>query len=332
MKIFRWLAPLVAFIFLTVNRASGAEPDWPKHIKFLSGPNGGQWFYMGDAIADILTDKLLPTSSRIGGGVSNIKDINEKSGDVAFTLNCFLAASGENEPGQAGSPTDNTAVLANVYPQVLYFLINSEFAKNNGIASVKDLIAYDDDVRFASLLPGTASEFILSILLSEGYGTTTDKLSKRGWHISFGNYAEIADELVAGDLDCFAYTAGTDVPLIHTIEENMDVTILPVEKEVLDKLAARFHTSAYVITKGAYKGVSEPVLTLGDYTSLIVRADLPESLVYEITKTLWENRDTVAKAISDFAGLSPVTALSNDFPMHPGALKFWKELNSGGAR
>lgn len=49
------------------------------HLRFLSGPNGGQWFMMGEKIAGVLTSGVLPTSNRIGGGLSNINEVNKKS-------------------------------------------------------------------------------------------------------------------------------------------------------------------------------------------------------------------------------------------------------------
>lgn len=305
---------------------------WPMHLRFLSGPNGGQWFFMGGPIADALSARVLPTSSRIGGGVANIESINKKTGDLAFTLNCFIGASGSGEEEYRSIRLDNTSILANIYPQVLYFLVRRDFAERHGIDSVEALIEGKVPVRFASLRPGTASEFILNILFKYGYGTSFEKLEAGGWHISFANYAEIADNLVANELDCFAYTAGTDVPLIHTIEQHTDVVILPVEKKVLEQLSEKFKTGAYVIMPGKYKNVKTPVYTLGDYTCIIVRRDFPDDLVYEITRALWEERGSVARAITDFGTLAPDTAAPEGLPVHPGAKRFWNELASSEAK
>jgi TRAP transporter TAXI family solute receptor len=222
--------------------------------------------------------------------------------------------------------------MANIHPQVLYFLLRKDVAERNGITSVETLLRKEIPLRFASLKPGTASEFILSLLLKYGYGTSFEKLRAQSWNVSFGNYAETADNFVAGELDCFAYTAGTVAPLILTMEEDTGVVVLPLDQKVLDMMAEKFKTGAYIIPPGVYKSVKEPTLTLGDYTSLIVRKDLPYDLVYAINKALWENRDSIAGVVKDFGGLDPKTALPEDMPAHPGSVEFWTELRrkSGG--
>lgn len=92
-------------------------------------------------------------------------------------------------------------------------------------------------------------------------------------------------------------------------------------------MADKFKTGTYTIKPGDYKSISHPVTTLGDWTSILVRKDLPEDLVYEVTKTLWESRSYIAGIIKDFGGLSPQTALPEGVEAHPGSVKFWKALN-----
>ena len=307
---------------------AGPKAGWPTHLRMLTGPNGGQWFMMGDPIAEVLSKNVAPTTSRLGGGVSNISNVNQKLGDLGFTLACFMGAAQSGEPEYQSMKMDNAILMANVYPQVLYFLVRKDFAEKHGIDSVETLLQKKIPLRFASLKPGTASEFILSLLLKYGYNTNFDQLRAQGWQVSFNNYAETADNFVAGELDCFAYTAGTMVPLILTMEQHTPVVILPLKKEVLDLLSAKFKTGTFTIKPGTYKSVTEPVLTLGDYTSIVVRKDLPDDLVFAINKALWENKSTIAGVVADFGGLSPDTALPKGLPTHPGSVKFWTGLSA----
>ena len=241
------------------NASSQGKEGWPSHLRLLTGPTGGQWFMLGEPIADALSQHVLPTTSRIGGGVANIGSVNMKQGDIAFTLACFLGAAQSGEEEYRGIKTDNTALLASVYPQVLYFLVRKDFAAKHGITSVETLLQKNIPLRFASLKPGTASEFILQMLLKYGYNTNFAKLRDQGWRLSFNNYAETADNFVAGEIDCFAYTAGTTVPLILTMEENTEVTVLPIDPKVLDLLSQKFKTHTYVIAPGTYKSVTSPI-------------------------------------------------------------------------
>lgn len=276
-------------------------------------------------IAEILNQEVLPTSNRIGGGAENIGRIENKQGDIGFTLTCFMGAADSGEAEYEKFKTKETEFIANVYPQVLYVLLRKDFADKYKIKDVRDLLATEAPIRFASLKSGTASEFILSMLLKYGYNSSFEQLRKQQWQITFNNYAETADNFVAGELDCFAYTAGTDVPLIKIMEEYTDVVILPIERSVLETLSKKFKTSVYTIQPGDYTNVSEPIETLGDYTALIARKDLPDELVYNVLKSLYENKDYIAETIIDFDAFSPETAIPKGLSMHPGALGFWTE-------
>lgn len=302
------------------------KPGWPQHLRVLTGPTGGQWFVLGDPIAEVLSREVLTTSSRIGGGVDNIASVNDKRGDFGFTLSCFMGAGESGEEAYRSFKMDNAILMTNVYPQVLYFLVREDFAQKHGITDVRSLLQARLPLRFASLRPGTASEFILTLLLKYGYNTDFAKLEEQGWSVAFNNYAETADNFVDGQLDCFAYTAGTNVPLIKTIETHIPVRILPVDQSALDLLHNKFGTGTYVIHPGDYACVTSPITTLGDYTSFVVRKDLPEDLVYAINKSLWNNRADIARGIEDFGKLDPQTALPQNLPVHPGSRRFWQEM------
>ncbi|MDR2605269.1 MAG: TAXI family TRAP transporter solute-binding subunit [Desulfovibrio sp.] len=305
---------------------SAPGKGWPNHLRFLTGPNGGQWFMMGDPIAGVLGRHVLPTTSRMGGGMTNIAGLNAKRGDIGFSLTCFLGAAQSGEKEYREIVTDNAVLLATVYPQVLYFLLRKDFADKHGIDSVETLLRKNIPVRFASLKPGTASEFIINLLLKYGYDTSFAELREQGWTLAFNNYAETADNFVAGDIDCFAYTAGTAVPLILTMEQHTGVVVLPVDQKVLDLLQQKFKTHTFTIDPGVYKSVPNPVKTLGDYTCLLIRKDLPDDLVFAVAKALWENKKAIADVVVDFNALSPDTALPQGLPAHPGAQAFWHNL------
>jgi len=327
------IALLCLFLFMSVAvfaspalAKESRKKDWPSNIVFLTGPKGGQWFALASAIAETLSNTVLPASSRTGGGVANLKNIEEKRGDIGFTLACFMGAADSGEKEYEALRTTGVEIIANVYPQVLYVLVRKDFAEKHKITDARSLFALKAPVRFASLKPGTASEFILSMLLKYGYKTDFAQLKKQGWLIEFNNYAETADNFVAGDLDSFAYTAGTNVPLIKTMEEHLGVVILPVEQKVLTALSAKFKTGTYTIEPGDYQSVKTAIKTLGDYTAMIARSDLPDTLVYDVLQSLYKNKGYIGEDIVDFTTLGPKTAVPANLPLHPGAAKFWKDV------
>jgi TRAP transporter TAXI family solute receptor len=315
-----------SFAFAADPAPKAGTTERPAHLRLLAGPGGGQWFTAGERMATILTRAIGPTTSRIGGGVANIAAIDKRLGDLGFTLTCFLGAAQSGEQEYQSMAAENVTLMANVYPQVLYFLLRKDIALKYGITDVASLLKQRAPLRFASLKPGTASEFVLNMLLKYGYDTSFAKLREQGWLLEFNNYAETADNFVEGKLDCFAYTAGTEVPLILTMEKHTEVLVLPLDQHVLDQLAKKFKTSTYTIMPGLYKSVTTPIATLGDSTCIIIRKDLQDDVVFEICKALWTNKDSLVDAVKDFQSLSPKNAMPPGLDLHPGAKKFWDSV------
>jgi len=81
--------------------------------------------------------------------------------------------------------------------------------------------------------------------------------------------------------------------------------------------------------KGIYPGVDYDVRQFGTYTHLMIRADLPDDLVYGITKALAKNVDSLGAVVRDVKGLTvQEMAFDVGVPYHPGALKFYREAGA----
>ncbi|MPN62552.1 hypothetical protein SDC9_210301 [bioreactor metagenome] len=112
------------------------------------------------------------------------------------------------------------------------------------------------------------------------------------------------------------------------IESQTDIVILGMEQKTLDKIGADYGTVTFTVDPGIYKSVTDtPVKVVGDYTCIVVRSDLDEQVVYDLCKTMYENQDTLAKAVVDMKELNPATAVPTaPIKSHPGAVKYWDEV------
>lgn len=331
-KIKMWIWGIVVLslsLSLTASMAYAADKaNWPTQLRFMAGPPGGNWFALGTALADMWTNKDLPqTTSSTGGGVSNIINTSTQKGDLGFSVTSLLGAAIKGEADFEGKAVDNAVIMSNLYTQYTYFIMRKDFAEKNGIKSLGDIVAKKLPLRFATLKPGTASEFVVNALFTKGYNLNYKKEFKNwGGSIEYASYEGGADLLADNHLDCFAFSVGKIASIIMNIESKVDVIILPVEQEALDKLSEAYGTVTFTIEPGTYKSVTEPVKTVGDYTCIVIRKDLPDSLVYELNKALWEQRESLANAVKDMSELSPAIALPEKVPAHPGSVKFWTEV------
>lgn len=316
---------LLALVLVTGVYAQN-KAGWPDQLKFMSGPPGGNWFALGTALSEMWSKSVLQTTSSSGGGVSNILNADVKKGDFGFTVASLLGAAIAGEEDFEGKAVKNSVIMANLYTQYTYFIMRKDFAEKNDIKSVDDMIEKNIPVRFATLKPGTASEFVIKALFKKGYKTDYDQLKKKKWTFEFTSYDGGADLLADNHLDCFAFSVGKIASVVMNIESNTQVVILPVGQKALDALAAAYGTTTFTINPGTYKSVTVPIKTIGDYTCIVIRKDLPDSLVYELNKALWANRDSLAMAVGDIAELNPKEALPAGLPSHSGSVQFWKSV------
>lgn len=316
---------LFSFAAAPVFAAPAPKAGWPQQLKFMAGPPGGNWFALGSAFSDMWSKNVIQTTSSSGGGVSNILNTNVKKGDFGFSVTSLLGAAVKGEQDFLGRPTANSVIMANLYTQYTYFVMNKDFAEKHKIKKVGDIFDKKIPVRMATLKPGTASEFVVKTLFLKGYGITYKDIKKMGGSMEFASYEGGADLLADGHIDLFIFSVGKVASIVMNIESKAKITILPVEDSALKALADAYGTVTLTVAPGIYKSVTKPVKTVGDYTCIVIRKDLPEDLVYELCKSLWSNKATLAKAVKDIAELNPKTAVPSNVPTHPGAVKFWKE-------
>ena len=80
------------------------------------------------------------------------------------------------------------------------------------------------------------------------------------------------------------------------------------------------------IPANSYKGMKEPVKTAGMSAVLFVRDDIPDDVIYALTKAIVENKKYLTSVNKLFEDYDPATAWKDvGAPLHPGAAKYFKE-------
>ncbi|MBS3938951.1 MAG: TAXI family TRAP transporter solute-binding subunit, partial [Peptococcaceae bacterium] len=80
------------------------------------------------------------------------------------------------------------------------------------------------------------------------------------------------------------------------------------------------------IPANTYRGQTAPIPTAAVINLLIVRRDLPDTLVYNMTKAIFDNLETLGNAHAS-ARLISLDRIRNGMPIpvHPGAERFFRE-------
>jgi TRAP transporter TAXI family solute receptor len=308
---------LIATTLILAPALAGAQD-----YRFVSGPQGGNWFVLGGAISSYFTEAGMNTSSSTGGGVSNIINVSKGKADLGFSVGSLVGAAITGQ-GEFKRKVDNAVLLGNLYPQITYFIARKDFVEENGVKTLKDALNVKS-LRIATLKPGTSSEFVVSSLLKLGYDKDWQGIKENGGQVQFASYSDGAGLIADNHIDIFAFSVGPIASIIMNIESQTDIVILPVDEEPLQKLSDSYGTGTHYIEPGIYKSVTEKVPTVGDNTVCIVRGDLPDDVVSKMAEALLKNRDNLATTIKDFSAFNAKSAVAEKLPMHPAAKAYFE--------
>jgi TRAP transporter TAXI family solute receptor len=85
--------------------------------------------------------------------------------------------------------------------------------------------------------------------------------------------------------------------------------------------------SRSTIPSKTYKSLEKDYESLGVYNFAIVRADLPDDLVYQLLKVVFENTHALAQEVPSASDTLPKNVDKNTFlPFHSGAVRYYHEI------
>jgi TRAP transporter TAXI family solute receptor len=146
--------------------------------------------------------------------------------------------------------------------------------------------------------------------------------------ISNGSLDEAAADLSADRMDAFVTTVGAPAPAVEKIVATAPVTFLDLSSEQIDavhKALPEFSSSK--IAAGTYRPLDKDCVTVGMYNFAIGRADLPDDLVYQLVKAVFENQPRLVKVTAAASDTIPQNVLKDTFlPLHPGAVRYYREV------
>jgi len=116
-------------------------------------------------------------------------------------------------------------------------------------------------------------------------------------------------------------------PNIVSMAESYGLRHIPVSDKMLDCVYQKIPWAAPCkMPAGTYKGQTEAIGDVEVWTNFTVTPDLPEDLVYQLTKATFEHLADLVPIQPAFKQLNVKTAVNNPMmPFHPGAIKYYKE-------
>jgi TRAP transporter TAXI family solute receptor len=305
------LAQTTALAALLLSGAAQAQ-----QLRLMTGPQGGSWYPLGGAIANIADKAGLKVQVLPGAGIANVKAIQLGKADLGFA-NSISTVDGVAGRAPFDAKATNVCNVATLYPQFFQVVANAD-------AGIKSLA----DVKGKGLAvqpKGNTAEFISQQAL-QNYGQKYGDASRD----SYVSYTDAVS--LMKDNNAQVFTLGTTVPAsaIMDLASARDITIVPIGDDMFQAL--RQLNPGYtklVIPAGSYPKQSVDVPTIGYATHVIARCDLDETAVYKVLKGMVDNKADLAAIAKAMAGTTPkMMAEDIGVPMHKGATRFYKEVGA----
>jgi TRAP transporter TAXI family solute receptor len=225
--------------------------------------------------------------------------------------------------GKFTKAQDNIRHFATLYPAMFQVAVPADSP-----------IRSFEDMKDKNISPGkaqwTGTAFAESIL--KAYGFSFEDIRANGGTVHHVSYTESVALMKDGHIDVFM--AATSMPQASFIEleHSPGIRFIGLPK---DKLKAIIDANpGYIpglMPAGVYESLKEDTDTLGIVTNMVVSADLPDDLVYNMCKVFWANHAAFAEVKGVWNSVKLENALDGAaIPLHPGAKRCYDELGVGG--
>ncbi|MGD0866230.1 MAG: TAXI family TRAP transporter solute-binding subunit [Rhizomicrobium sp.] len=298
-----------------------------------TGPGGGTYFPVGQALADIISHPpgvarcdvpgacgpsgLIASARTSDGAFANVLDVNAHRVDAALVQSDVVAdaVAGKGAFRKLGAQS-HIRIIADLFPEEVHVVA----ARNAHIATIQDLkgkrvsIGAEDSGTIE-----TARALLAAYRIPE-------------WRIAESNDPPdvAAQRLLKGEIDAFVFVGGAPVVLVESLVARGQAVLVPIDGAGRKRLLAQMpNFSLAVIAADAYPG-SGAVQTVSERALWIVNDSEPADLVYGVTRALFNpaNREALDDSHPSAKLIRLQTAIATlPAPLHPGAARFYREAN-----
>jgi len=286
-------------------------------VAFGGSSPGGVYYYMIGVLANLLSEQLPGinvTNVSTGASVANAIGVAKGELHAGLTYGSLVYEiwnGVDTFEGQADIGK-NVRGVAKAYASPHYFVA----LRSSGIKTISDLEGKTISVG----PPGSGAQYNSDIIL-DALGLNVEK--------EYLAFADATYAIKEGRIDAFGQS-GAPSGAITELCETEDVIVIPFSDAEMDKLeaASQFYYRDN-LPQDVYKGMTEPVQMPYFSVYWIVNKDVPDDVVYQMTKTAFQPENMAAlkdgyilweelqEDSETFEALGP--------EIHPGAKKFFDE-------
>ncbi|OPY05395.1 MAG: alkanesulfonate transporter substrate-binding subunit [Syntrophaceae bacterium PtaB.Bin038] len=308
-------------LILALSAGDDALAQRKTFLTLSSGSPGGAYYPLGGGMAVIIektVEGFRCASESTGASVENSRLVGGGESDMGMVMGsiAYNATQGK-DPFKEKLPL---VALFQMYPAPEHIVTT----KQSGIKSIKDLKGRKVSID----VPGSGCANMAKIILEE-HGFTLNK------DITIANLSqnESVQALKDGVVDAvffnFAYPGSAVLDLAATRE----IVLVPIDRAMADRIVKKYpYYIKNTIPARTYPGQDKDVLCLGDSNVLVANKKMPDDVAYKITKAIFSNVREGKYALINIhpvaAQLTPANGVNSPIPLHPGSVKYFKEVKA----
>ena len=300
-------------MFFCAGVSFAAEAKEQISLKIGTSRLAGSYQLWGITWTKAIEDKTKGIQARIEatlGPAANIMLIEKGINELGFASVVATQEAWRGTGWAKGIKYRRMRSVFSMYPSYLQLVS----AKESGIRTIEDLNGKTVDVESPGTTPGIALKYMIEVLGIKPVLRYTD--------------AQVAIEALKNRrLDVWARVTGLPNSSIMDLAIAPGIYIVGFTPAELDKLISKYpYFGRSKIRPNTYKGQDYETNTLAVWAIALCDKELPEDVVYGITKAAFESQELFITAHPDGKYLVPENFEYLNVPLHTGAFKYYKEI------
>ncbi len=292
-------------------------------IEWTAGQLGGGWYTIVAGTSKLLEERVPGLTVKVvpGGGAANPSKVQNGQSQLGMSIDIFAKMARDGSGTYAGKPHPKLLMIGQSLGDTPFHMIRAASAKLGF-----DEILQGRDVKIGVVKSGATDEIAFRWVM-EHYGQTYDSLRSRGYKIVQGDYSELASAFKDGQIDYVFFAQGLPGASVIDMSTSREAQLLDFPKALTDFVYKKYGMGTGLIPAGTYpKYQGRDVSVLSMATTLITSSDVADDVVYKVTRALCESQPRLPSVHASLKDFDCKTAVRiRPIPVHPGALKYYKE-------
>ena len=316
---------LMKSILLTCLFIFIAQPVFAAQVAVRAGAGGagGGWYNTLAGVAEIVAqyDEGINMQVVPGSGLANLPRLGEKNLEFSLSFIPFTLAAYKGEDPFPAKYDNIRAVVTGFGDNYIQIVVDESV----NAKTFTELMEQKPPIKLAVERVGTTDEWIFRKIL-EYYKVDYDTIRSWGGRVSHAGYGD--QSVLMKDRQVDMMVGMIAVPWAAVMEASIgrNLHMIDMTNDLQDHLWENYALKPTAIPAGGYRFMTEDVQSISCSVQIVCHSDVPDDVVYRVTKAICENPDRIRAINETTKYFDPTKAWEGgQAPLHPGAEKYYRE-------